>query len=217
MTSGRSLLVLVMSLAACGGDDSSPARTSTAASSGADHCLVRLHGKGGSGTATVTEGDVTVISPTGNAEGWDGRQWLYFPDEEYQAARDVVVSAVDRCEQVIVNGFSNGASFAAKLYCRGEAFDGRLVRVVVDDPVVDGAVEDCTPDPDVDVTLYWTGALVPPAEPGWECAEADWTCEGGQTIGIDAYAAALQTDPVESPFTEHEWYVDAPELSQWRS
>jgi hypothetical protein len=176
---------------------------------------VRLHGKGGTGGDTVNEGDVTIVAPTGNADGWGARQWLYFPDEEYAAARAIVAESVAGCDAVIVNGFSNGGAFAAKLYCRGESFDGRLLRVVVDDPVVDCAVEGCAPDPAVDVVLYWTGALAETAQPGWDCGEGDWTCEGGTTIGIDAYAAALGTDVLPSPHDAHEWFLDAPELDQW--
>ncbi len=178
-------------------------------------CLVRLHGKGGAGGDPVTEGDVTILAPTGNADGWGARQWLYFPDTEYEAARTIVADAVAGCEEVIVNGFSNGGAFAAKLYCRGETFDGRLVRVVVDDPVVDGSVTGCQPDPGVAVTLYWTGALEETAQPGWDCAEGDWTCEGGTTIGIDAFAAALGVLAQDSPFDDHQWYLDAPELADW--
>ena len=181
-----------------------------------DRCLVRLHGKGGEGAPTAVEDGVRVIAPDGNAEGWSARQWLYFPDDEYAAARNVVEDAVTECGQVIIDGFSNGAAFAAKMYCRGETFGGRLVRVVVDDPVVDAAVNDCSPDPSVGVTLYWTGALAARAQPGWDCTEADWTCEGGRTIGIDAYAEALGPHPKASPFKEHQWFLDAPELSYWR-
>ena len=230
----RSLL-LAASLAApalvgCGeSSDGSPA-TSTAlapvptgsvsSSASPTDCLVRLHGKGGTGQApyatTDAAGvDVLIVSPTGNADGWGGRQWLYFPDDEYTAALAIVDDAIDGCERVIVNGFSNGAAFAAALYCRGETFDDRLVRVVIDDPVVDRAVTDCAPSPDVGVALYWTGALDGQSQPGTDCADADWTCEGGTTIGLDAYAAELGTTPLESPFTDHEWYLDAPELSRW--
>ena len=112
-----------------------------AATAHRQRCLVRLHPKGSEGAETVVEDGVAIVAPTGNAEGWDNRQWLYFPDEEYAAAREIVADAVEGCEQVIVNGFSNGGAFAAKLYCQGETFDGRLARVVVDDPVVDAAVE----------------------------------------------------------------------------
>ncbi|RPI07575.1 MAG: hypothetical protein EHM63_07575 [Actinobacteria bacterium] len=212
------MLALVFGAVAVGcgdGSDSSAVETRPI-SAATDRCLVRLHGKGGEGAETVVEDDVSVIAPDGNAEGWDARQWLYFPDGEYTAARNVVEDAVAGCREVIINGFSNGAAFAAKLYCRGETLGDRVVRVVVDDPVVDAGVEDCSPDPSVAVTLYWTGALEAQAQPGWDCSEADWTCEGGRTIGIDAYAEALRTEPQASPFEDHQWFVEAPELSAWR-
>jgi hypothetical protein len=164
----------------------------------------------------VTDGNVTVIAPSGNAEGWGGRQWLYFPEEHYVAARRVVADSVRGCGQIIVDGFSNGASFAAAMYCRAETFDGRLVGIVVDDPVTDHAVDDCAPDPSVTVTLYSTGALEAMRPTGRQCADRDWTCEGAETIGIEAYAAALGTEILESPFDEHEWFVDAPETQAWR-
>jgi hypothetical protein len=227
---GRWALAVAVAVAAvlcasCGGDDDTASSTSptnavettdveTSDVPGA-RCIVRLHGKSGTGADTVVEGGVSYIAPSGNAEGWGGRQWLYFPDADYEAARAIVADAVASCEQIIIDGFSNGASFAAKLYCRGETFDGRLLGIVIDDPVVDEAVEGCEPNPDVKVALYWTGALEAQAQPGWDCAEADWTCEGGVTIGIDAYADALGTAVLASPFTDHQWYLDAPELSSW--
>lgn len=223
-------VVLVATGCSDGGDDdiavpatSAPAITASPSAPGsavdgsavAARCLVRLHGKSGTGAPTVVEADVTIIAPTGNAEGWGGRQWLYFPDAEYEAAREIVADATTGCEQVIVHGFSNGAAFAAKLYCRGEALEGRLVRVVVDDPVVDHGVDGCAPDPAVEVALYWTGALADTARAGWDCAEGDWTCEGGETIGIEAYGAALGAEVLDSPIDEHAWYLAAPELSAW--
>ena len=192
-----------------------PAGTAASPADASERCLVRLHGKGGQGAPSFTADGVTVVAPSGNAEGWGGRQWLYFPDVEYDAARRIVDGEIEGCDHVIVDGFSNGAAFAAALYCRGETFDGRLVRVVVDDPVVDGGVTDCSPDPDVDIALYWTGALDAQSQPGTDCAEADWTCAGGTTIGLAAYAAELGTAPLESPFTDHESYVDSPELYRW--
>ncbi len=156
---------------------------------------------------------MTVLSPTGNADGWDGRQWLYFPADRYAEALAIVESAAAGCDQVIVGGFSNGASFAASLYCHGETLDGRLVGVVVDDPVPDHSADGCAPAGGVGVTLYWTGALDATAAPGWDCSEADWTCEGGETIGIDAYAGALGTPVEPSPHTDHQPYQDAPALT----
>jgi pimeloyl-ACP methyl ester carboxylesterase len=213
-------LVLVVTAAllasACAGDDDAaelPSEDSTAATG---RCIVRLHGKGGTGADDVVNSDgVLEISPAGNADGWGGRQWLYFPDEALDAAVEIVRDAAERCDEVIVNGFSNGGAFAAKLYCRGENLGGRLVRVVVDDPVPDAGVEGCTADPGVGLTLYWTGALDSTARPGWDCADGDWTCEGGTTIGIDAYAAALDTAIEASVHDEHAWFRDAPSLSDW--
>jgi hypothetical protein len=181
-------------------------------------CLVRLHGKGGNGAAVTNAGDVTVISPAGNAAGWGGKQWLYFAPSSYEAALAGVTQAIDAsgCGQVIVDGFSNGAAFAVKLYCRGESFRGRLVGVVADDPVPDHGADGCAPAPGVPLTMYWTGALAATAHPGWNCGEQDWTCEGGTTVGIDAYAANAGTSTKKSPYSNHQWYADAPELSAWR-
>jgi hypothetical protein len=206
----------VASAAGCSDDDSRSARSTETVGGASSRCVVRLHGKGGAGSSDETDRRGFVdISPTGNADGWNGRQWLYFPDGQYAEARDIVVEAVEGCTDVIIDGFSNGASFAAKLYCRGEDLDGRLIRVVVDDPVPDRGVVDCKPDPAVDIALYWTGALEATARPGWDCADADWTCEGGTTIGIGAYAEALGTETRESVHDDHAWYRDAPELSDW--
>jgi hypothetical protein len=212
------------SLAACGSeptaDASMPATTEVdSATAGSppdgERCRVRLHGKGSTGGDPQVFDDVIELYPTGNEEGWGQRQWLYFPDDRYEEARDIVDEAVADCGVVILYGHSNGAAFAAKLYCRGETFDGRLVQVVVDDPVPDAAVEGCEPDPAVAVTLYWTGALESTARSGWDCAEGDWTCEGGETIGIDAYAEALGVAVTPSVMTDHTPYWDAPEVDQW--
>jgi hypothetical protein len=220
------VVLATLSGTACGQDepmetDAAPSEATGGSSSRSDdranhgQCLVRLHGKGGGGAETVAEDDGMVISPGGNRAAWSGRQWLYFPADEYAAARQIVADSVEGCEQIILNGFSNGAAFAAALYCRGESFDGRLVGVVLDDPVPDHGVDGCAPDPDVELTLYWTGALEATAQPGWSCSDGDWTCAGGETIGIEAYADALGTEILESPFDEHQWYVDAPETTAW--
>jgi hypothetical protein len=193
----------------------SPAPPPTPAPASGPRCVVRLHGKGGDGAPTWVADDVHYLSPAGNAPGWGARQWLYTTDTTYRQARDLVAGAIARegCGQVIVDGFSNGGAFAAKLYCRGETFDNRLVGVVADDPVPDHAVEGCRPASSVRLTLYWTGALDDTATPGWNCAQQDWTCEGGTTIGIDAYQANLHTTHKNSPYSEHQWYDDAPELT----
>jgi pimeloyl-ACP methyl ester carboxylesterase len=221
--------VVVLASTACGSGTSEPSAGSsdpatasdsvlpgTQATSGA-RCVVRLHGKGGTGGASSETDGIVQVLPTGNADGWGGRQWVYFPDESYADARDIVAAAATEagCTRLVLNGFSNGAAFTSKLFCRGETFDGRLVGVVIDDPVPDNGVAGCTPPADVPAALYWTGGLDPQAEPGADCAAIDWTCDGGTLLGIEAYAAALGLDIQPSPFSEHEWYVDAPEISAW--
>jgi pimeloyl-ACP methyl ester carboxylesterase len=176
-----------------------------------------LHGKGGSGAAPYDSGGVAYLAPSGNAAGWGGRQWLYFPESAYQQARAEVAAAIDDrgCGEVIVNGFSNGGAFAARLYCEGETFGGRLVGVIADDPVPDHGADGCHRPRGVRMTLYWTGALAATAQPGWNCAEQDWTCLGGSTVGIDAYAANLGTPVLKSPHDSHQPYTDAPQLNAW--
>jgi hypothetical protein len=210
-------LLALVGVTACGGDDDDGGATTgpTVTVPEGGRCIVRLHGKGGAGGPTTTSGDVTTIAPTGNADGWGAKQWLYFPAAEYDAAVAIVREAVAGCGPIIIDGFSNGASFAAAMFCHGESFDGRLVRVIIDDPVTDAAVDDCTPAPDVAVTLYATGALEAQAPAGTSCADLDWTCEGGQTLGIEAWAAALGVPRQQSEHTAHQPFANPPELSDW--
>ncbi len=180
-------------------------------------CIVFLDGKGGKGAPTTLNDGVARVQPTGNEAGWGGRQWLYFPDARYDEARGVVAAAIDatECERVVIHGFSNGAAFAAALWCRGETFGGRLAGVVIDDPVTDHAVEGCTPPADVPAVLYATGALEVQAPAGTDCGPMDWTCAGGSVIGIEAYAAALGLPVQQSPNRTHAVYAAPPELTAW--
>jgi hypothetical protein len=179
-------------------------------------CVVLLHGKGGTAQpGRVTEG-TTFIQPGGNADGWGGRQWLYFPEARYQQVRAIVQSAIDDagCGPVIVQGFSNGAATAAKLYCRGERFGQHVIGYIADDPVPDHGVDACKPAPGVRMRVYWTGALAS-ATDGWSCAQLDWTCEGDSTIGIERYARALATQVQRSIHTTHAEYAAPPEQTAW--
>ncbi len=181
-------------------------------------CLLVLHGKGGTGAqTTVNNNGLTVVSPSGNGEGWGGRQWLYFPDDRYSAMRSALTAAIDGagCGRVIANGFSNGGAAAAELYCRGETFGGRLLGVVIDDPVPDASANGCRPGSGVQGVLYWTGGLAATAQPGWRCSDGDWTCDGGTTIGIDAFAANLGLAISPSIHRDHQPYTNPPELSDW--
>lgn len=63
--------------------------------------------------------------------------------------------------------------------------------------------------------LYWTRALESVAPAGADCSAIDWTCEGGTSIGIDAYAAWLGIEPQPSIFTDHQPYWVVPEIEEW--
>ena len=204
--------------AACGGATTAaagrrPGRRSTTPAGG--RCVVRLHGKGGSGAPTTTAGDVTVISPTGNSDGWGAKQWLYFPAAEYDAARGDRADAVAGCGPIIVDGFSNGASFAAAMYCHGETFDGRLVRVVIDDPVTDHAVDDCTPAPGVDRHAVRDGRPRAAGAGGDEVRRARLDVRGGRDARHRGVGRALGVPRQQSPHTDHQPYADPPELNDW--
>ena len=209
------LAVVVTALSgACSSDQAKP----TGPPPIADRCLVLLHGKGGRGeNPSLDANGIARLVPNGNARDGDGRKWIYFPDAEYDAAVAVVRSAIEasQCKQVILGGFSNGAAFAAKLYCRGERFADTVISYVVDDPVPDAATQGCTPAADTTVSLFWTGGLADTAQPGWNCSDGGWICEGGTTIGIDAYAAALGTEAVQSARTKHEFWSENPALTAW--
>ena len=139
---------MVCLLPSCGGDSDDGDASATTVAVPHERCLLFLHGKGGNGRETVVADGVAVISPSGNDSlGGDARQWLYFSEQDYEEAASIVRQATAGCESVIVNGFSNGGAFAAKFYCRGEDLDGRLLRVVVDDPVVDRSRARLHPEP----------------------------------------------------------------------
>lgn len=183
---------------------------------GGRDCIVSLHGKGGGGQPSWTDSrGVRRIYPAGNAPGWGGRQWLYWPEENYRSARTVIDDAlsVEGCGRAIIYGFSNGAAFSAKLYCRGETFGISIVGHVVDDPVVDEAVLGCAPNRDTRVVLYWTFSIDQPD--GWRCSEGDWTCENDRAIGIARYQAALGVAVTRSPHGDHRPYDSPPEFTAW--
>lgn len=182
-----------------------------------ERCIVRLHGATGGGQPTAVWGGVADVMPDGNRElAAGGLVWDYDQDADYDAARAIVEEAVEPCEAIMLDGFSNGAAFAATMLCHGETFDGRLQRVVIDDPVTDAGVVECAPEPSVDVVLYWTGALDDTSLPGTDCRDPEFVCLGGTMLGIEAYAEALGVEPLPSVHTEHAWYWSAPELADWR-
>ena len=178
-------------------------------------CVVRLHGKGGDGFATYDAGGWLEVGPQGNMVGWGAYQWMYFPEASYAAVVATVANAItaNGCTKVVVDGFSNGAAAAAKLACRNATFGGRVVAYVIDDPVPDHGTDGCART--VPAVLYWTGALAGTAIPGWQCASGDWTCEGGETIGITLAAGHLGLAVKPSIFTGHSPYTNPPEIAAW--
>lgn len=216
-------LGLVGTGASACGSDAGTATTATTATSGtaaviaADKCMVFLHGKGNTGAAPEQRDGYVAVAPTGNADGWGGRQWLYFPEDRYTEAVGIVRSAIDAtgCTDVVVHGFSNGAAFAASIYCHGESFDGRLRGVVVDDPVPDHGTESCAPADGVQVAVYWSGGLDGNAKPGAACKPLDWTCQGDSLVGIEAYAASIGTPVLKSPNTSHAPIGEPAEIRTW--
>jgi hypothetical protein len=184
---------------------------------GSRRCIVHLHGKGERGGAAKIVDGLVHLRPNGNGEGWGGRQWLYFPEDRYLEVRRIISDAIVSagCARTLVHGFSNGASAAASLYCRSETFGGRVSGTIVDDPVPDHGVEGCTPAAGAKVRLYVTGALAGSGVAGAPCASLDWTCQGGSTIGIDAYARFLGVPIVQSSNTAHAPMLAPPEYGEW--
>lgn len=215
----RALLTLLAAGLLAVGCGSSSTEDAEAPDLGADNdCVVWLHGKGGEGAPATRVGDQVFVYPEGNGEAWGGHEWAYAdPDDLVAAVLVVEAAAIDAgCQRVVVDGFSNGGAMAAKLYCEGITLDGALVGVVIDDPVTDASADFCDPAAGVEVALYWTGKLPEWGPPGVDCdGDIDWTCEGGTVMSIDEYADRLGVDWQESIHTDHEWYLDAPEIAAW--
>lgn len=212
-------LLLGTALVGCGDDEPSAGPPTTFPPDfSAERCLVTVHGRSGDGAAPRHHEGWAELSPSGN-EAWrdGGRVWIYDTEESYAEARSRITEVVDAagCERVALHGFSNGAAFVGALACRGEDLGGRLVGVIVDDPVPDDSSPDCAPAEDVEVAVYWTGGLSE-AQPGASCDDLGWTCAGGdELVGIDEYARRLGVEVQQSPHTDHIAHRDAPEIAEW--
>src|SRR5690349_8027937 len=57
-------------------------------------CVVFLHGKSGKGEPILQGPVYSLVRPNGNAEGWGGRQWIYFPEPRYAEVRQIVERAI---------------------------------------------------------------------------------------------------------------------------
>jgi hypothetical protein len=175
-------------------------------------CVVDLHGRGSGGGQPFDGGNFTIQAPQANQPYGGGWVWIYFPDGTYQQMLGPVTAATSGCGQVILHGFSNGAAAAANIYCRGESFGGKLVGVIVDDPVMDNGADNCAPASGVKVSLYFTGGI--PYGPQ-SCIDIGFTCNQDQLIGIPTYSSRLGTSAKQSVNFGHSPYSNPPELSQW--
>ena len=135
----------------------------------------------------------------------------YHPGHAREEALEIVRRAIldSGCVEVIIGGFSNGATFAGTPFCRGENIDGRVVGVVVDDPPPDEGTIGCRPSAGTRVVLYWTTALDEVAAPGTDCDGIGWTCLGGdlselrptQLRSVQLLFESVQPTPVVSSRT----------------
>ncbi|MGD9794524.1 MAG: hypothetical protein AB7V43_13690 [Acidimicrobiia bacterium] len=183
-------------------------------------CYLGLHGWGYFGEGGVPGFTGTNIQPDGNIDlgYWpnykrNAHMWLYYDDQfdyprssypqaSYEGAMAVVNDAVSRqsCGQIVVQGFSNGAGFAAKMYCRGETFGGRVVGYIIDDPVTDRGVEGCAPAPGVQIRLFHSDDLMRTAGAGGPCRpDLTWFCDGNWRYTAAQYDALIGASNV-GPF-----------------
>jgi hypothetical protein len=107
--------------------------------------------------------DILYVAPQSPNPDWP-HHWLYDGpylaytdgDEPYNELVRFVTGELDAadCGPIMMHGASSGGGFAARLYCSGEDFGGRLWAVMVDDPVPDAGVIGCRPSSSVQRVLF---------------------------------------------------------------
>lgn len=129
-------------------------------------------------------------------------------ESDYQTIRNYLENYLNsrNCGKTLVEGSSNGGGLAAKLYCRGEDFGQRVWAYVVDDPVMDMAVVNCSPSSNVR-RVYFThstelknDAAFAVNNHGGNCAYAGqgWYCHDNRTMTVAQYENYIGVDSVES-------------------
>ena len=179
-------------------------------------CNLFLHGAGWNNN----------VSDSYNAEGIhelqppspDGAFWLYDGPNDYQQSASTGESDYQRiveylrdyvtangCGPLVVRGSSNGGGLAAKLYCRGEDFGGRAWGYIIEDPVMDVAVEGCTPSPTIARTFFnhsdeLRDEAASTASQDFDCEYAGlgWYCEDNTTMTLETYNSHVGTESVRS-------------------
>ena len=130
-------------------------------------CILYLHGAGTPpGNYDESWGGIKYLGPhSGNNEQpWF---WLYDgphnfqndPGDTNQPYNQLVADLTatldsNDCGPTMLYGASNGGGFAARIYCSGEDFGGRMWGVMVDDPVPDAGVIGCSPSSNVQRTPF---------------------------------------------------------------
>ncbi len=156
-------------------------------------------------------------------------------DAEYIEHRDSVAAFLDDrgCGPTMVVGGSNGGGFAAKLYCRGEDFGGRVWGYSLKDPVWDHGVLGCTPSSNIShklaVRSIWLKRLAEGTAPEYRCDEisevdvhdqfagenGDWYCEDNRTMSQADWEAATGITSVLAGTGHIGSYDLEPELADW--
>lgn len=177
-------------------------------------CTIVLHGAGGGSIGSSDWGRyngqaVSLVqprSPNGNFWLYDGlHNFQYDPtsstDETYY--NDTVASITDAVNaagctgSLLLMGQSNGGAMAAKMYCRGYNFNGRLAGLILDDPVPDQAVLNCRPQSlKYKVYLYsdgLTNEANQAAPVGYRCSSmpSGWYCENDTALPRTQFEQAI--------------------------
>lgn len=166
-------------------------------------CNLHLHWASGTGRPDsinlegVTE--VWPTSPTGAFWLYDGpHNFAYDPttgEAEYQAIVTFLRGVITQrqCGPTVVIGYSNGGGLAAKLFCNGETFGGRVWGSIVVDPVMDDGVRGCAPSPLVRKVLFTHSdeLKASAASANHSCSVTSWYCEDNRTMPVSEYETVI--------------------------
>jgi hypothetical protein len=176
-------------------------------------CILYLHGAGtspGQLSDQQWESDLLYLRPA-SPNNEPPHFWLY--DGPHNFARDVgdtnkpyndivdyLTAYLNRneCGPVMMHGASNGGGLAARIYCSGEDFGGRLWMAFIDDPVPDAGVIGCSPSPAVQRSLFvHSTELAEQAETfvnnrcSRTAAQYAWYCQDDIGFDVDEYEAHI--------------------------
>ena len=166
-------------------------------------CNLHLHWAGGTGRPDslnlegVTE--VWPTSPTGAFWLYDGPHNFAYDPTTGEAEYQVIVTFLRgvltqrQCGPTVVIGYSNGGGLAAKLFCNGETFGGRVWGSIVVDPVMDDGVRGCAPSPLVRKVLFTHSdeLKASAASANHSCSVTSWYCEDNRTMPVSEYETVI--------------------------